>query len=176
MNITSPGRLGDRLIARGALRAEELEIALAEQRRAHRPLGEILVELGFVSDESIARVRAEDLGVEFVSAAELAPDPFLCASLGPDFVHATRSVPLGETAGRVRIALADPDDPESLARVRAPAHATLRHSSPVLSLVHTPVRHFLERCFRKRSPWLVGSFSRAFLSSRSPFHVVAFGF
>lgn len=119
MNITSPGRLGDRLIARGALRAEELEIALAEQRRAHRPLGEILVELGFVSDESIARVRAEDLGVEFVSAAELAPDPFLCASLEPDFVHATRSVPLGETAGRVRIALADPDDPESLARVRA---------------------------------------------------------
>jgi type IV pilus assembly protein PilB len=49
MTRVAPGRLGDRLLARGLLRAAELDIALAEQRRAHRPLGEILVELGFVA-------------------------------------------------------------------------------------------------------------------------------
>ena len=118
MTLAGTARLGDRLLARGLVRAAELEIALAEQRRAHRPLGEILVELGFVAEEHIARLRAEDLGVEFVTAAELAPDPFLCASLDPEFVHAAHALPLGESAGRMRIALADPDDPERLARVR----------------------------------------------------------
>jgi len=117
----SPGtraRLGDRLLARGLLRDEELALALDEQRRVHRPLGEILVELGFVDEEAVGRLCAEDLGLEFVPAGALVPDAELCAGLDAEFVRGARGLPLGRRGGRLRFALADPDDPLRLARVR----------------------------------------------------------
>ena len=84
--VAHKGRIGERLLAQNALAPEELELALAEQRRAHRPLGEILVALGFVDEEAVARLRAEDLGLAFVGARDLAPDPALCVGLDPEFV------------------------------------------------------------------------------------------
>ncbi|MBI5364152.1 MAG: Flp pilus assembly complex ATPase component TadA, partial [Planctomycetes bacterium] len=113
------GRLGERLVAAGCLAPEELALALAEQRRAHRPLGQILVALGFVDEEQVARLRAEDLGLAFLGAGELAPDAALCAELEPDFVARTGALPLGRTEHGTRVALVEPDDPERLADVRA---------------------------------------------------------
>ncbi len=119
MTTSLRARLGERLVALGWMRPEELELALAEQRRVHRPLGEILVELGFVEAEAIARLRAEDLGLAYVGPDELAPDPFLCSALDGEFLRQTQCLPLGTVDQRLRVALADPDDPEKLALVRA---------------------------------------------------------
>ncbi len=117
--VAHKGRIGERLLAQNALAPEELELALAEQRRAHRPLGEILVALGFVDEEAVARLRAEDLGLAFVGARDLAPDPALCVGLDPEFVAEAGCLPLARTEHGTRVALTAPDDPERLALVRA---------------------------------------------------------
>lgn len=55
-------RLGEILVARGALREEDLALVLAEQERTRRPLGELVVALGYASSLSVHAALAEQKG------------------------------------------------------------------------------------------------------------------
>ena len=48
-----PQRLGDLLLARRALSPDQLGTALAEQQRRPEPLGQILLRLGFVTENHL---------------------------------------------------------------------------------------------------------------------------
>jgi hypothetical protein len=61
-NIWRP--LGELLVAKGLVTANELELALAEQADTDRLLGAILVERGYVSGPALAIALAEQYGVE----------------------------------------------------------------------------------------------------------------
>ncbi len=113
------GRLGDRLLEKGQLTAEQLDLALGEQRRAHRPLGEILLSLSFVKEEDITSLIAEDLGIEFLRVGDFEPDPMLTAALDAAFVRETLSFPFALVDGTLRVALVEPGDPEKVAGVRS---------------------------------------------------------
>jgi type IV pilus assembly protein PilB len=45
-------KLGEKLVDAGLISADQLKIALFEQQRSHKPLGEVLVSLGFVTEET----------------------------------------------------------------------------------------------------------------------------
>ena len=62
--------LGALLVERGLLTADELEQALAEQRRTGRVLGQVLVSRGYVSGSSLVQVLAEQHGVGLRPSAE----------------------------------------------------------------------------------------------------------
>jgi hypothetical protein len=68
-------QLGELLVAEQLLTEEELEQALAEQAKSGRLLGQILVNNGYLSAFSLARVLSEQHGVRLESAkpAEVAP-------------------------------------------------------------------------------------------------------
>ncbi len=58
-----PLRLGEIFVRRGLLSAQDVEILLLEQKRQYRPIGQILVESGKVTQEQVDRVlryHAED--------------------------------------------------------------------------------------------------------------------
>jgi len=112
------GRLGDRLIEKAYLTQAELEVALNEQRRAHRPLGEILTSLGFVRAEHLTELVAEDMGVAFLRARDLVPDPLILSAIEPAFVRETASFPYELVDGVLRVVMVDPEDPEKVSAVR----------------------------------------------------------
>ncbi len=112
------GRLGDRLVERGLITGEKLEVALQEQRRAHRPLGRILASLGFVSQADIARCLAEDFGLEFLPASAVEPDPLVLSGLDPTFVRETLCFPYRLRDGVLLALMVEPDDPTKAAAVR----------------------------------------------------------
>jgi hypothetical protein len=66
--------LGALLVERGLLTEPRLEQAIAEQARSGRLLGMILVESGYVSGGDLARVLAEQHGVELREGADAASD------------------------------------------------------------------------------------------------------
>lgn len=119
MTTVSADKLGARLIAQGLLSEGQLAAALLEQRRVHRPLGEILVDSGFVRPEDLARLLAQDLGIPFLRASEIDPDPELTAALDRAFVQAVGAFPFALEDGTLRVAMVHPDDPEAVAAVRA---------------------------------------------------------
>jgi hypothetical protein len=70
-------QLGTLLADEGLLTETELELALDEQQRTGRLLGQIVVDRGFVSAFSLARVLSAQHGVEVKQPEEPEPEPKL---------------------------------------------------------------------------------------------------
>jgi hypothetical protein len=89
-------QLGDLLVDQQLLTEDELEQALAEQSRSGRLLGQILVNNGYLSAFSLARVLSEQHGVELrrTREEEEPPTPPLALVDGPE--PATTWRPLGK--------------------------------------------------------------------------------
>lgn len=59
-------RLGDFLLQQGRITQEQLDNALALQKKNHHRLGDCLVEMGLITDQDIARVLQVQLGIEMI--------------------------------------------------------------------------------------------------------------
>ena len=64
-------KLGELLLDAGVVTQDQLDIALAEQRRTGSKLGNILTELGVANEEAISRALASQSGVEHFDLSEL---------------------------------------------------------------------------------------------------------
>ena len=115
---TVKGRLGERLVTAGKLSTEQLQVALDEQRRFHRPLGEILNSLGFATQEDVAHLVAEDYGLEFKGAQEIEPDPLILSGIDAAFVRESQSFPYALVDGTLHVLTADPDSPDRMSMLR----------------------------------------------------------
>src|SRR5258708_22375564 len=73
-------RLGDILVAQKTVSQEQLRIALDEQKRTGRRLGRVLVEMGFSTEEEIARALARQRSEEHTSELQ-SPDHLVCRLL-----------------------------------------------------------------------------------------------
>lgn len=67
--------LGERLISAGLITADQLQVALTEQKRRDEPLGRILVNLGLISESMLRETLGESLGHESVDLSTVIPDP-----------------------------------------------------------------------------------------------------
>jgi len=101
-------RLGDLLLETGMVSREHLQAALDRRRHTGERLGQALVSLGYLRAEAIARALADQLGLEYLESAEAAPACPPPGSIGEGAIRRYRAVPLGERAGRVVVATADP--------------------------------------------------------------------
>ena len=93
--MTNPGfpwrPLGEHLVERGFILTSELETALAEQRRSGRKLGEILVAHGALTGSQLTRVLVEQAGLRFEDSE--AEPTAAAAPAGPSEIEPWR--PLG---------------------------------------------------------------------------------
>ncbi len=103
-------KLGERLVRDGHISLHQLRTALQEQERTHEPLGAALVRMGFLPAETLATVRAADLGIAFVQLAAVTPDPELLAAITPDFARRYACFPIRREKHEVVVALARPVD------------------------------------------------------------------
>jgi len=99
-------RLGALLLREGLLTPEQLELALVEQLRCEKRLGEILVERGWVSRHGVARALAEQYELPYVELDDYEVEPDL-----PRVDPHLAAVPLRRLDdGRTVVAIADPTD------------------------------------------------------------------
>ena len=118
--------IGERLTARGAVAAEAVEVALAEQRRTGSRLGEILLAAGELRAESLAPLLAEQWELPWLDdGAALAPE-----ALAPELAWRLAVVPV-RLGGTVRFATSELLHPAQLEELRAAAgHADLIVTTP----------------------------------------------
>ena len=104
--------LGEILIARGRLDPADLEEALRKQDLSadHRLLGEILVDLGLVSEAVVAEAIAEGCGIPFVQDLVRVADPAVVEILPRDFVSQHCVLPLFLVRGVLTVAAAEPSN------------------------------------------------------------------
>lgn len=106
-------RMGDLLVAAGAITEEELQQALAMQKEKGQKLGQTLLEAGFISQELLIATLTQQLGVEYIELKGCKFDDDVLRLIPEDVVMKYNVVPLGYDENNpnvLRVAMADPMD------------------------------------------------------------------
>ena len=103
-------RLGDMLVRRKVLDSAKLQSALEEQSRTNRFLGEILVERGYVSEEQLLEILAEQFETKFISLADLKINPIAIKMVPSDMAWEHKIMPVEFRVGVLLIAVSNPLD------------------------------------------------------------------
>jgi hypothetical protein len=104
-------KLGELLVARGLITPEQLEDALFIQRQGGGRLGTNLIELGYVSDEDLARCLSEQLSIPYVRAEALENiAPEVIARVPRKLAEKYRTVPVRFHNGELYLCMADPQN------------------------------------------------------------------
>ncbi len=116
-------RLGELLIAMGALSDDDLEVARARQEETGARLGTTLIELGFLAVDDLARALARQHGVPAALTRHLQErDRGLAARLPAEIARDLRALPVALSRGAEGVNLVvcfrDPD-PDIIAAVSA---------------------------------------------------------
>jgi type IV pilus assembly protein PilB len=102
-------RLGELLLREERLSPEELAAALLERERSGRRLGQILVELGYVTSRELAKLLAEQSGLDFLDLEEAEIDPSVAKLLPEKYARRYGALPVKLLDDDlVLVAVADP--------------------------------------------------------------------
>ena len=103
-------QLGQLLLARDIVTAEQIEKALAEQKdKGHRKLlGELLVEMGYCTENQIASALAQGYGVPYAQVTPKICDPKVIEILPREFLEEYIVLPLFKVNNVLTIAVNEP--------------------------------------------------------------------
>jgi MSHA biogenesis protein MshE len=107
-------RLGDMLVREKRITEEQLQQALARQKQTGRRLGAVLQDLDFVTDDVLARLLSSQLNLPFFEPALEKVDLKAARRLTELQVRKLRALPVGLVGDRVRVAVVDPTDWQSI--------------------------------------------------------------
>ncbi len=107
---SNKARIGDRLISMGLITPGQLNVALQEKKISGRMLGEVLVDLGFISDDFLGSFLAESSGFEVFDPKVMMADPSALSLIEKKIATKHQVMPVSVEGKSVRIAMADPYD------------------------------------------------------------------
>jgi len=111
--------LGEILVERGPLTPEQLHEALLRQKEVGERLGQVLQDLGFLSEEEILSALSDQLGLPIVSLADPSLNLYPVINHFPQkFMKQYRFFPLDLTNGVLSVVMADPLDFYTLDDIR----------------------------------------------------------
>ncbi|MGD1012392.1 MAG: ATPase, T2SS/T4P/T4SS family [Acidimicrobiales bacterium] len=102
--------LADLLVSSGQVTRDEIEAALREKAATGRPLGDILSELGLVSEEDLIRATAAESGLEFIDLNDEPIDPEASKLIPEALARRHRVLGLGYRDNTPVIGMANPSD------------------------------------------------------------------
>ena len=111
-------RLGEMLIERRLITAEDLDRALELQKERGEKIGKILVDLGFIAARDVLAALSDQLGVPLVAIEGPPASSPEIEALSPRFLRQFRVLPLALTDHTLTLAMADPLDFETISAVR----------------------------------------------------------
>ncbi len=103
-------RVGDLLVEKGLVTAEQINKALAFQKdRGHQKLlGEVLIELEYVTEPQVMEALAEAYGIPFINLDAKVADPAVLDALPKDFREQQSVLPLFLVNGKLTLAVSEP--------------------------------------------------------------------
>ena len=103
-------RIGDLLIEHGRLTEEQLQICLVEQKETGHKLGKIIVDKGFVDEDTFLRFLSEQFQLPYYQLENFSLDPELVDKLPETYARRYRALVLERKDGELIIGMVDPMD------------------------------------------------------------------
>ncbi len=137
-------RIGEILVARGAVNEEQLRMALVEQRTSKKVLGQILLDQGALTENELLAALAAEVGMEFVDLSEYPIDPSAASVISEAVARRFEALPIGWDGDVLLVAMADPTNVLAIDDIRAIARTDVR---PLVS-THAAIAEAINRHHR----------------------------
>lgn len=120
-------RIGERLIEAGLISNDQLLIALQEQKNSKKLLGQILVDMSFITESALAEFLAESAGTERFDATAMMIDPQVVKMIPKDIAQRNKIMPISYQDNILQLAMADIYNVVAIdqARRHVPKHANI---------------------------------------------------
>lgn len=128
-------RIGERLVSMGIISKDQLNVALQEKKISGKLLGEVLVDLGFISAETLATFLAETSGFEVFDPKAALLDSAALALIDKATAIRHKMLPVSMEGTQLRVAMADPYDVVAIDTLRR----YLPKGTAIKPLLVTPV-------------------------------------
>lgn len=102
--------LGELLVAYGVITKEQLDTALAEQKKVGGRLGAVLKKLGFVSEETMIEFLGRQLNMPCVDLEQIKPDEQAVNLIQEALARRHKAIPISKKGNVLTVAMADPLD------------------------------------------------------------------
>jgi general secretion pathway protein E len=138
-------RLGEILMARGKIDAEDLERALELQRERGDKIGKIFVDMGLLAQRDMLAALSDQLGIPLAAVDGEPPSAPEIDGLSHRFLRQCRAFPLELKENILTLAMADPLDFETIAAVRSFSGLDIRTVlAPEQEILDAIERHYGE--------------------------------
>lgn len=104
------GRIGEKLVSMGVITLDQLNVALQEKKISGKMLGEVLVGLGFISEETLSAFLAESSGFEVFNPKTTVIDGNVLSLIQKTVALKFKILPVSIENNVARVAMADPYD------------------------------------------------------------------
>lgn len=108
MDVRKKIKIGELLREKNLITEAQLKVALNEQKTSGKRLGEVLQDLGYITEKQILQIIAEQLGTKIIKASEIEINPDLKKIIPENIARRLKVVPIKEDEKRVMIATNDP--------------------------------------------------------------------
>ena len=147
-------RLGELLVQQNMLSEEQLNLALAEQKRSGRKLGRFLVENGFVTEAQISNALANQLQIPYVDLRYYNFNPETVRMLPEIQARRFRAIALESRDNSLLIGMADPTDLFAYDEITR----SIRRNIELAVVDENELLQIIDRIYRKTDA--ISSFSR----------------
>ncbi|MDX2164247.1 MAG: GspE/PulE family protein [Gammaproteobacteria bacterium] len=159
-------RLGELLISHHVITADQLKKVMSKQQAEGGKLSHLLVEMGFVDEETLLKFLSQQLNVPFVDLKHFELNPDLVHRLSESFTRRSQVILLEENDDGFLVGMVDPQDiiaMDELSRLlKRPLKLALIRESDWLSSVDSVYRHAEEiSTFAKELSEEVGESSKS---------------
>lgn len=142
---TKPVRIGEKLIEMGLISRDQLEVALREQQKSKKLLGNILVSIGAITESALSEVLAESTGMEKFDPRSTMLDPQILKLVPREVCVRNKVIPVSMDKDTVKIAMVDVFNVLAIDQVR-------RHFDKNLKIVplystETEISELIERYY-----------------------------
>lgn len=105
-----PEKLGRLLVNKKIITDQQLQKALAEQKGSGERLGSVLINLGFIKEDTLLSFLSSHYGIPSISLSEFNINPDLIKLIPADLAHKYLVLPLALKGNTLVIAMADPSN------------------------------------------------------------------
>ncbi len=111
--------LGEVLLEKGLVTKDQLAEASASRQDVSDRVDRVLVRLGYISEEDMLKVLAEQFSIPFVDLTSQRVDAEMLKTMPAKLIHRRKILPINKSGQTLRVATADPFDLKGFDELRA---------------------------------------------------------
>jgi type IV pilus assembly protein PilB len=140
-------KLGEVLVRSGAIRSEQLQHALDQQKKLKLPVGQLLVRLNYLTDEAMRQALSLQLNVPFLDLDRVTIDPALSRIVNRSYARRHSLLPVARVGGTLTICMDDPTNHAAIEDLRGSTGRVIT----IVTATHEAIERAFERVYPERA-------------------------